>query len=508
MRRTRVALFIDLMWLAAIAAAGLALSTIGAVWGGGAAIALVLAAVVGSLLLAGRADAVARQKLAALGQAVGVSAKDEKSGITIEAIVANLAARLERATQFKAAFAGLSQPALLADAEGEILEASRGLTALDGRAAEGGQLEAVLGNGYAAGGLAPDALVTLGGGRYRAQQRATGKGRLVIEFTPAGAYIADDDLDAFASALAGGHTGFRFDAQALSDSAGLRTLIAGLESLDLGITALKRIAAGEGLPSQLRSSNSGLAPQVREIADYLNAVEEQRDSESETRQRLEEKMEAVLGAIDKYRASLATMADLAGTARTGIAVAGHALERGREKARATRLLSREARTVLGEASVAAERATVAVDSVEGTTQEIDKLMAAIEDVSFRTNLLALNAAVEAARAGEKGAGFAVVADEVRQLAQTTQRTARDIRGLVTSSRTQSGAGVAEVRSLKTILSGLAGQLDTLGSEADAVAETLEEGGGAVSRLETQVGGIGEAAGRAMTLPARKKQAER
>ena len=52
------------------------------------------------------------------------------------------------------------------------------------------------------------------------------------------------------------------------------------------------------------------------------------------------------------------------------------------------------------------------------------MVAAIEDVSFRTNLLALNAAVEAARAGEKGAGFAVVADEVRMLAQSTQKTAQ------------------------------------------------------------------------------------
>ena len=69
-----------------------------------------------------------------------------------------------------------------------------------------------------------------------------------------------------------------------------------------------------------------------------------------------------------------------------------------------------------------------------STSQIDKMVAGIEEISFRTNLLALNAAVEAARAGEKGAGFAVVADEVRSLAQGATRTARDIRELVAESR--------------------------------------------------------------------------
>ena len=48
---------------------------------------------------------------------------------------------------------------------------------------------------------------------------------MVLEFVPAGAYIADDDLDAFATALAGGHTGFRFDPKALA--AALSTRLSG-----------------------------------------------------------------------------------------------------------------------------------------------------------------------------------------------------------------------------------------------------------------------------------------
>ncbi len=69
--------------------------------------------------------------------------------------------------------------------------------------------------------------------------------------------------------------------------------------------------------------------------------------------------------------------------------------------------------------------------------ELDKQAATIGDIvnavariADQTNLLALNAAIEAARAGQHGKGFAVVADEVRTLAETSEKSARDIQELI------------------------------------------------------------------------------
>ncbi|MER2319274.1 methyl-accepting chemotaxis protein [Methylobacterium brachiatum] len=82
------------------------------------------------------------------------------------------------------------------------------------------------------------------------------------------------------------------------------------------------------------------------------------------------------------------------------------------------------------ASERQEASVKLVEELDRQASAIGEIVKAVARIADQTNLLALNAAIEAARAGQHGKGFAVVADEVRTLAETSEKSARDIQALV------------------------------------------------------------------------------
>lgn len=498
----RLALVVSGLWFGALAVAGGLLLTMGpgpswlAVLGSLAGLAFAGSAVLGHL-----ADRRAAWTLGAMARAVGL---EDRPGeiLTLGGIVERLGRRLDRAHHFRAAIAAMDAPVLVVDKDGTILVASKGLGTWAPQAKDGESLDRLFGDGYveAGGGAPQEALIALRGQRLAVHRHGLPAERYALELRPAGQYLEDDDLDALVGALSAGQTGFRFAREAAALNPALAALNDGLGRLDGARQALRHRLDGRVTDQQ--AVGVAFAEEIERVGHILEERARSRRDHGLDRQTLEARLASVKQLLEQFEQRAAELEARAESGQQALRAGLQQVEDLKKQLHHARGQGRDAEKLAGDADLAARRTQALVSEIDRMTAEVDTITAAIEDVSFRTNLLALNAAVEAARAGEKGAGFAVVADEVRQLAQITNRSAKDIRVIVDKGRAQARTGLEEAAQLQELIGALEHNLRNLSNDAASIPVSSE---GSYAPEGTKRSGItaGFASGRQVDQPARR-----
>ncbi len=185
----------------------------------------------------------------------------------------------------------------------------------------------------------------------------------------------------------------------------------------------RTLAKQQQAAERVASASSQLASGINEAASAAEELKRAADQIASGAEEASGAAQESLAAITQVSGAIARQLNAANTAQAK-AQAGQTL--------AARI-NTDVQATLGNVGIAARRQAESVKMVaelERQAANIGEIVKAVARIADQTNLLALNAAIEAARAGAHGKGFAVVADEVRTLAETSEKSARQIQELV------------------------------------------------------------------------------
>lgn len=142
------------------------------------------------------------------------------------------------------------------------------------------------------------------------------------------------------------------------------------------------------------------------------------------------------------------------------------------------------RQSVGQLSTNILESATAIEALASRSDEIQKVLDVIHEVTDQTNLLALNAAIEAARAGDHGRGFAVVADEVRQLAKRSGESAGQIREMIDGFISESRSAVERMRSSQGLSDETVERIQHASSALDTIEQSVEHIHDQVTQIAT------------------------
>lgn len=127
-----------------------------------------------------------------------------------------------------------------------------------------------------------------------------------------------------------------------------------------------------------------------------------------------------------------------------------------------------------------------VNETARVVEEISNAAEAIISIASETNLLALNASIEAARAGEAGKGFAVVADNIKNLAEESDKSAKEITDMLSRISTLSDQNKQLTQTIKDATSNESAAFDKMSDAFKQMGVQLQESEEGSKKIESLV----------------------
>jgi methyl-accepting chemotaxis protein len=216
---------------------------------------------------------------------------------------------------------------------------------------------------------------------------------------------------------------------------------------------------------------------------------------------LGETASAMLRMADQTRSGATTVATASAQAATNVQSVAEAAEHLRCSVLEIGRHVHRSASITEAAVEQAKQADTKMRGLAGAAQQIDAVVALIQNIAAQTNLLALNATIEAARAGQAGKGFAVVASEVKALANQTASATDDIRAKVAEIHAATTDAVETITSIgKTIaeVSGLAvliaSAVEEQGTAAQDIAQNVQQAAAGTHEVSSNIGDVTRTAG--------------